>query len=219
MKLFEESTLDSKTLFFYVVIIITIIFSFSTINLNLNILYGTIIAYFLINYLYSDYKQKQEKENKTKSYQEANLLPKPEIISKYGDIIKYLFSIQDLYIYNPQAYEEITDSLANFFRTFEETQNNPCQAGINHGLMITYKKHTVNALHSIIYNLSNDVDYTEKLNEAIVILQEILDEYLDKVEKKQKECLYEYGYNVSTKLINKGELAYNEFSDNNYEIF
>jgi hypothetical protein len=223
-KLFEESILDNKTLFYYLIIFIFITFVFSTIKIGLNIIYGTVIAYFVIHYLYNDYKEKQNKENKTKSYQEANLLPKPKIFEKHGDIIKYLFSIQDFYIYNPQAYEELTESLSSFFRTYEETTNNTCQAGVNYGLMASYKKYAVNALHSIIFNLPNNAEYTEKLNNAIVILQEILDKYLNKVEKLQKECLYENGYNVTTKLIEKGAKAYNEYDKENsnafsYEIF
>jgi hypothetical protein len=218
IKLFEESTLDNKTLFYYIVIFIAITFAFSTVKLGLNIIYGTVVAYLVIHYLYNNYKGKQETENKTKSFQEANLLPKPKIFEKYGDIIKYLFSIQDFYIYNPQAYEDMTESLANFFRTFEETENNPAQAGVNHGLMVSYKRYATNSLHSIIFNLPNDVQYTNKLNEAIVILQEILDKYLDKVIILQKKNLYEYGYNTGTKLINTGQMAYNSF-DNGHKSF
>jgi hypothetical protein len=219
MKLFEESTLDNKTLFYYFVIFIAITFAFSTIKLGLNIIYGTIIAYFIINFLYSNYKKKQETENKTKSFQEANLLPKPKIFEKYGDIIKYLFSIQDFYIYNPQAYEDMTKSLDSFFRTYEETKNNSSQSGVNHGLMINYKRSATNSLHSIIYNLPNDVDYTNKLNDAIIIIQEILDKYLDKVKLINKKYLFENGYNNKTKIIDNLELPYNSFDNGVKSLF
>jgi len=212
-KLFEESTLDNKTLFFYVVIFIFIIFAFSTINLGLNMVYGTVVAYFIIYYLYHNYTKKQETENKTKSFQEANLLPKPEIFQNYQDITKFLFSIQDFYIYNPQAYEDMTENLSNFFRTFEETLNNPTQSGINYGLMKTYGKNATNSLHSIIFNLPNDTQYTRKLNEAIIIIQEILDKYLIKIIDLQKKNLYENGYNVGTKLINNEIAPYNTFDN------
>jgi hypothetical protein len=216
MKLFEESILDNKTLFYYIIIFIVITFAFSTIKLGLNMIYGTVIAYLVVYFLYNNYKEKQEKENKTKSFQEANLLPKPEIFEKYGDIVKYLFSIQDFYIYNPQAYEDMTKSLDNFFRTFEETQNNPSQAGVNYNLMISYKKYATNSLHSIIYNLPNDVQYTNKLNDAIIIIQEILDKYLDKVKNIHEKYLYENGYNNKTKLIDNLKMPYN-FFDTGYK--
>lgn len=218
MALFEESILDNKTFFYYILILIGVIFAFSKISVSLSTVFGTLIAAVIIIYLYNNYKDKQEKENKTKSFQEANLLPKPEIFSNYEDLIKYLFSIQDFYIYNPEAYEEMTKNLKFFFNTYQESQDNKKQSGINHGLMVTYKRNAVNALHSIIYNLPSNDDYTKKLNKAIVTLQKILDEYLLKVEKFQKEYLYEHGYNVNSKLINKGELAYNEV-DNNGSMF
>lgn len=219
MKLFEESLLDNKTFFYYILIIIGIIFAFSTTNIGLNIIFGTIIAFCTIYYLYNNYKEKQETENKTKSFQEANLLPKPQIFSNHPDIVKYLFSIQDFYIYNPQAYEEMTDYLSIFFRTYKEATENNKEASIDHGLMITYKRGAVNALHSIVFSLPDTSGYTNKLNEAIVILQEILDEYLNKTEKLHKEYLFNNGYNIHTKLIQKGELPYNFFENNNNFTF
>jgi hypothetical protein len=222
MKLFEESILDNKTFFYYILIIIGIIFAFSTTNIGLNIVFGTIIASFVVYYLYNNYKEKQETENKTKSFQEANLLPKPEIFSDHADMVKYLFSIQDFYIYNPQAYEEMTEYLSLFFRTYKEAKENKKQASINHGLMLTYKSGAINALHSIVHSLPDTTDYTDKLNRAISILQEILNEYLNKTEKMHKEYLFEYGYNNQTKLIHKGELPYNAFGNDKsftYSLF
>lgn len=223
MALFEESILDNKTFFFYIIIFIGIIYAFSSVQIGLNIFFGTLVSFIVIYYLYNNYKEKQETENKTKSFQEANLLPKPEIFSEHSDIVKYLFSIQDFYIYNPQAYEEMTTNLALFFRTYKEANENKKQAGINHGLMLTYKSNAVNALHSIIHGIPDTTKYTDKLNESIVILQEVLDEYLIKIERLQKEYLFEYGYNNETKLIHKGELPYNHY-DNidakvSYKIF
>lgn len=219
MAIIQESILDNKTLFYYIIIFAAITFAFSTIKVGLNIIYGTVIAALLVHFLYNNYKDKQDDENKTKSHQESLLLPKPEIIGKYEDIIKYLFSIQDIYVYNPQAYEEMVESLANFFRTYEETQNNPRESGRNYGLMTTYKRNSINAVHSIIHTISTDVKYTDKLNRAITTLGEILDRYMAKVERMQKEYLHDNGYNNQTKLINKGELAYNEFDQGHNERF
>lgn len=223
MAIFEESILDNKTFFFYIIIFIGIIYAYSTIPIGLNIVFGTTIAFIVVLYLYYNYNEKQEKENKTKSFQEANLLPKPEIFSDHPDIIKYLFSIQDFYIYNPQAYEEMTKNLSLFFRTFKEAKENKKNAGIHYELMISYKRNAVNALHSIIHSIPDSDDYTNKLNKAIVILQEILDEYLVKTERLHKEYLLEYGYNNETKLINKGQMPYNQYdgvdSTFSYNIF
>jgi hypothetical protein len=219
MKIFEESVLDNKTLYFYILIFIGILFAFSTINIKLNLVYATIIATFVIYYLYNNYREKQDRENKIESLQEGNILPKPANLDKYNDIVKYLFSIQDFYNYNPEAYEEMIYTLGYFFQTYEETINNESQAGRNHGLMIASSKKSINALHSIIHTLPNDVNYTNKLNKAIEVLREILDRYLEKVVKMAKNDLYENGYNVNTKLIEKGELPYNFDDTAVYKIY
>jgi len=218
MGLFEQSTLDNKTLFYYALIGIGIIFAFSTQNIKLNLIFGSVIAYGVIYFLYKDYRAKQEKENKTTAFQESQLLPKPEVFERYADLVKFLFSIQDFYIYNAQAYEEMTESLRFFFQTYEETQNNKRYAGRNYNLMKTYKKNAVNALHSIIHFLPNDVNYTEKLNKAIIVMQQILDKYMDKVERMYDENIYENGYDWYTNVLNKGAEPYNHFDTkyNNY---
>jgi hypothetical protein len=47
---------------------------------------------------------------------------------------------------------------------------------------------------------------------------------MDEIKKLHEEFLYEFGYNNQTKLINKGELAYNQFDYKHndkftYELF
>lgn len=219
MKITSESILDNKTLFYYIIILIGIIFAFSKIEIGLNIIFGTLIGFVIIYYLYNTYTQKQQNENNIKSFQQSVLLPKSEIISKYDDIVKYLFSIQDFYIVNPPTYEIMMKSLENFFNVYEETNNNKKYAGRNYELMMEHKRSTQNALHSIIYNCPTDVLYTNKLSDAIVIIGEILDNYLDKVERIQKEYLYENGYNINTILINKSGILPKNSYDNDNNLF
>lgn len=219
-----ESILDNETLFYYIIIIIGIAFVFSNIMIELNLIFGLIIGGIVIYVLYTNYKDKQEVENKTKSFQESLLLPKPETLSKYENVVKYLFSIQDFYVHNPQAYEDMVNAIENFFRIYEETIVNHKYAGRNYDMMIEQKRSGMNSLHSIIYNLPTNVDYTEKLDNGVVTLEEVLQEYLDKVESIQKLYLHQNGYNVDTKIINKsGIMEYNSFDSNNnlftYEMF
>lgn len=213
MSIVEKSILDKRTLFYYIMIMIGVIFAFSTITVGLNIIFGTLVASLLVYFLYNDYKEKQRIENDTKKLQQSLLLPKPKILDKYDDVIKYQFSIQDFYNNNPQVFEEMSQNLESFYRTYEESNNNPKQAGRNYGLMVLYKKNAVNSVHSLIHTLETNVDYTDKLNRAIGTLDAILQRYIDKVEKIYKEYLHEYGYNVNTKIINKGETPANEFDE------
>ena len=224
MGIVYETILDNKTLFYYVIIFIAVIFVISKMTIGLSIIFGFIIGSVIIYFLYTDYKNKQDQENKVKSFQESLLLPKPEIITKYEDVIKYLFSIQDFYVHNPEAYQDMVNGLGNFFRIYEETSVNPKYAGRNYELMVEQKRSAMNSLHSVIYNLPTNEEYTEKLNESISIMEQVLQKYLNKVERIQKLYLYENGYSVDTKLINKsGISAFNSFDNDNdlfsYELF
>jgi hypothetical protein len=211
-----ESILDNETLVYYIIIIIGIMFAFSKLIIGLNLVFGFVIGVIVVYFLYTDYKGKQDQENKVKAFQESLLLPKPETLSKYENIIKYLFSVQDFYVHNPQAYEEMVNAIENFFRVYEETVVNPKYAGRNHDMMIGQKRTAMNALHSIIYNCPTNKEYTEKLDNAVVILEEVLQEYLDKVERIQKLYLHENGYDIDTKIIDKsGIMPANSFDSDN----
>jgi len=212
-----KSVLDNKTLFFYIMIIIGIIFAFSKIDIKLNIVFGTGIALAIIYYLYMNYREKQEQENKILSFQKDYVLP--HIIDGYDDITKFLFSIQDFYVHNPQSYIEMVNNINNFFRVYEETIVNKRNSGTNYELMNDYKRASMNSLHSIIYNFPNNREYTNKLNNSIQILSTMLDVYLNKVLDYQKEHLHEFGYDVTTKIINDSDvLSYNSFDCDNHNI-
>lgn len=217
MSIIYENILDNKTLIYYIIILFGITYSFSKQNINLGIIFGFVLGLMIINFLYKDYKQKQDNENKIKSFQESLLLPKNK--NTNDKLTAFLFSIQDFYIYNPQAYKEMIDSQNNFFRIYNETLNNPSRAGINHALMNQQKKDSMNALHSIIYNIPTDKDYTEKLENAILIMESMMQKYMDKIENLHKEYIYENGYNVKTKLINKTGIEGHNYFENVFDFF
>lgn len=205
--------ITKKLAFHYIVLFIVVIFLFSFLKIGLNIIFGFVIACMIIYFLKNTNEEKQKKEKEIISYEKKYILPKPQTLDDYDDIIKYLFSIQDMYYYNPQAYEEMVENLDFFFRTFDESNNNKEKIGYNYNLMTLYKSNSVNSLHSILHTLPNNKEYTEKLNNAIVILNKILDKYLKLTEKNYEEHIYENGYNSKTKLIYKHKTPHNAYSD------
>jgi hypothetical protein len=208
----ENIYITKKLAFHYTVLFIIVVFLFSFLKIGLNIIFGFVIACMIIYFLKTANESKQKKEQEIISYEKKYILPKPEILDNHDDIIKYLFSIQDIYHYNPQAYEEIVKNLEYFFRTFEESNNNREKIGYNHNLMTLYKSNSVNSLHSVIHTLPNNKEYIEKLNNAIVELNKILNNYLKIIEKKYEEHIYENGYNSKTKLLFKHKIPYNAYS-------
>jgi hypothetical protein len=216
MELTSDSILDNKTLFYYILIIIGIIYAFSTISIELNIILGLIIGCAIVYFLYNDYMKKQEDEIKINSFQEKAILPSPSNnIEKRDDVVKFLFSIQDFYVYNPLAYIEMMNSLENFFRIYDETEDHKENSGLNHTILLNHKKDAINSLHSIIYNFPTNAEYTNKLNKSITILNDLLTKYLDKIYEFHKINLYENGYNINTKIIDKSNIIpYNSYADN-----
>src|SRR6185312_4290443 len=102
---FDLSNISNTNLISYLTIIIIICFILSKFDIKLNIVFGTVLGAFIVNYMYTQKKKESDEFDQTIKNQFDSIKPKPQLATKYVDIIQFLFSIQDLYIYNPQAYE------------------------------------------------------------------------------------------------------------------
>lgn len=210
-------------LFMYATILIVILWYFSRKKLDVNIIVGLIIAYFVICYLNTRYVRV---ENTYKEIQQAkidSIKPKLKRTEGYDDIVNLLFSIQDLYRFNPQQYSEAIKSINVFYELYKEVQVDRKTSYINYGLMKQFKRDTLNALMSITYGLPSDKRVQDKLNNATIVLDEIMTKHLDQISYFADDYTYRYGYNVDTKIIDYGPKASNEYDDMfksySYEIF
>jgi len=222
--------LDEKTIFFYVVIFIAIVFAFSFLTIGLNIVFGVFVALAVLYFIYHHYNRddrdddeydierndrydgeyRRSPRDKIESSQEKLLVPDPGIVKDYEEMYRFLFSIQDFYVYNADAYREMINGLDNFFRTYEYTLSNPNTAGRNYELMRDRKREAMNALFSLIHSIPVDVQPTAKLEDANDTMQILLQRYLDNVERIHNKFIYENGYNCDIKLIDRsGILPYN----------
>jgi hypothetical protein len=184
--------------------------------------YGTLIAFIAVYFLWCNYRENRLEEINIKSTQHELILPEPGITRGYYEIIRYLHSIQDFYPHNEEAYTEMMKGFENFFKVYEDSYIMPRYAGRNYEMMVDQKRKSMNALHSIIYNLPVHFQYTNKLERAIGAIDEILQKYLDQVENLQKVYLHENEYNVDTNVINNtGILPFNAINgkDSSYEGF
>lgn len=159
---------NNNEIFRNILIIIAFILFFLQISVELNIILGLIMACFLILYLKEkdDIKiQTEERENDTKL---SFIKPHLEKINKEKDkdFIDFIFSVQDFYVYNPQAYEEFIDNLDSFFELRELVFND--ETFINYYFQIadSKKNNALNSFHSLILKLPNDKTYTEKFDRA-----------------------------------------------------
>jgi hypothetical protein len=213
----------NKNIFIYCIIFVVVMAIFMRLNVGLNIIFGCVIVYLIINLL--DRKQEIEiKENRELDELKTSMIqPTPVLLQKYKDIINFLFSIQDYYKYNPLIYENIIDNLDNFFHLYEETYKLNELAGINYKLMNNIKLDTINVLHSLIYTLPEDIAYINKLNNSFEIFNKILSKYLFDIYKINEKNILNKGYNTSTIIINHNEptpfTTYDNIYGKNYEFF
>jgi len=202
-------SINNKHLFFYIVFMITFIVIFSKIDIKLNIIYGTAIACIVLWYYNQNQELKQQTHKTMINNKIESLRPMPKNTIKYEEMTNYLFSIQDLYIYNPQAFELLVHSIDKFFDYYEETQLDATVAGERFGDMRLQKRDALNALHSIIHGTPSSEGIMTKINDAIKQLDELLNVYMAKVERTHDLFIHDKGYNVTTKLIDKGWFAKN----------
>lgn len=204
---------DRPTLFWYSVIILIMIFIFSHLDISLNIVYGTFITIIILYYLFDNYKEKDKINNQIISNKYDLIIPRPKIAGHYVEIVDFLFSIQDFYVFNPVAYGEMVEHLDKFFLCYNEITYNRSLAGTNYNIMLDEKRMSINTLQSIVIAFSTNRQYMEKFNTSLVVLEQLLNTYLDKAEYSYKEEIYYRGYNNETELLLKPPFARNMYDD------
>ena len=204
--------LNNKKIFIYTCIFITVIFIFSLKTITLNIFYGTLIASSIIYYMHNKLNAHTEHVNniigakllEISDTADTNILNKSELVN-------FLYSIKDLYYYNPSAYSEMIDALNNFTETYKIIQEDNTTAGIYFDHAVTYKNKSLNALHSLILSIDNK-DVIGKINTATYILEDILLVYLNDIHHTNAENIHNTGYTNQTKIINTGPQPVNSHS-------
>lgn len=205
---------DNTTLFWYIAITMLTVYAFSRIDIKLNVVYGTFLVVVILYFLNNEYSRSKNTINDMLELKKNIILPKTKNLSKYNEIINLLFSVQDFYVYNAQAYEDMVESLDMFFLHYEEVIYNNDFAGKHYDILNDKKRFALNSLHSIIYDFPANLNYKKKLNKAIGTLNDILSYYLNNVKLINDNNIYKYGYNTDTHLItNSNIVPYNTFDN------
>lgn len=202
---YELDNLNKNTIFLYIIITIAIILWFSRKNIGLNIIFGSIVAYLVIYYLYNRTKAEKIYNQEILDKKIDVLKPKSEIVNKYEDIVDYLFSIQDLYILNPASFQEAIYKLEHFFILYEEMFINNEMTMKHYDTLLILKREILNQIHSIVFSTENE-NLTNKINLLLEELSDILDKYIDNVKELHSKYLFETGINYQTKFIENNQI-------------
>lgn len=217
-------TFDRKKIFVYCSIFVMSLVFFNRISIGLNIILGLFIAFAIVKYLFDKDQKITKKNDLYNSIKKEYIQPKPKLLNNYTDVVNYLFSIQDFYKHNQQAYEELVDSMDDFFYLYEECHKLPQLSGLNYKLMEKLKYNSLNALQSMVYKLPASKQYTDKLNLAVDVLEKMLNGYLNEIYEINNKNILTKGYSTETILIGKNDPKPYSFYDNNgygkhYEFF
>lgn len=192
--------ITNKNIFFYIIILIAICAYISRFDIKLNIIVGIIIVVIIVYYR-EQYIEINKLNKQVILEDKINLLrPKNENILKHEEMINFLYSIQEIYKYNPGSYEEMINNLDNFFDSYAEIQINNLVASTNFNDMKIFKRNALNSLHAILLNITPATHgaYAEKLNESLNKLEDFLNYYLKNVYLIGKENIDNKGYDTNT---------------------
>jgi len=218
---FLES-LNNQTLFIYILIIIACMYLFQGVIIGLNVVCSIIIAIILISYFYN--KRKASNDLKQEQIEMKKDIIKPKLYTidtSKDDIIDFLFSIQDFYMYNQQAYEEMIDNLEVFFQIYSQITLDVSYCSYYYQIAESKKENALNSLHSIIFKLPNNRFFIDKYDRAHERLETILLKYINQMYSKCKRDLDKNGYDISKRHIDTGPVGYNNYfvSDTAYEFY
>lgn len=208
--------IDSKSLFKYIALTIFFVIIFRRFDITLSIVFAIIFSICIVFYKQQEKTIKNDDDKKQHKIKLKTIKPTPKNFDKYKDIVSFFFSIQDFYIYNPQAYEEVIENVDSFFKIYEDINNAPELSNDYFELSENKKKSALNALHSLIFKIPTSIIAIKKLNKSIVVLEKILNNYLDNLILIHKNHLYAKGYNTNYKIINTFPKAHNYYNKNKY---
>lgn len=196
--------LDKKTFFNYLIILSIFISIFIRLNIKLNIIFGTLLAFLFLYYVYDRDATKIQIKNDIITTKKILIRPESKQLLKHDKLVNFIFSIQEFYTYNAQAYEDMIDFIDSLLVLYEESKKDNYVAGNNFIMMENKKKNALNSLHSIIYTLPDNKLVINKLEKAYRELDTLLIYYLNEVYNINKFHIYDKGYNNHTKVINLG---------------
>lgn len=200
-KITDTISLTKKQVFLLVTIILVLISLFSKINVNSGLFIGIIIIFVLVSYLSNIFILEQNENKKIHQIKQSSIYPKTEIITKYDDVTTFLFDIQDMYIINPQSYEELVALIDEFLILYQDGINFPSNIGININMVQNIVTQAMNTMHTFVYNVSSPV-LTNKIHMSSLRLNKILNKYILKMYEIYKIQLNNNEINKNTKLVN-----------------
>lgn len=174
-----------------------------------------LLVFIWIIIIFLGYRKKKIVVEKKKIINEAKKNKAVKILNKrvrkIDEIRDFVYSIKELYYYNPPAFSEMIDNIHLFFKFKDNAYLDNSRAGVNLEKMIKRKSGSINALSSIIYTIDTHPLLVNKLDLAVRSLEFILLPHLDEVYELYKKYIEIDGFDNQTKIFDFGPKAPNEY--------
>lgn len=218
--------MEKKTMFFYIVIVVLIIYYMTFFNFGINVLVGIIVSYFIIGQLDKTRIMESVTYSSNINKQIESIKPKINKIKKEEELLNLLFSIQDLYIYNPEVYGEMTKNIEDFLKIYDFVTITPKMTSYYYDIMTDKKNRALNLLMALIISTPSNQAINNKLGVAVDTLEDILNKKLDIVYNHYQEDIYINGLHAGIKHVYIGPKPSNSFDNqidkinsNSYEVY
>lgn len=208
--------INNVTIFMYIIILLLSFTFFKNKNIGLNIILALIVGLVFITYNYDKIETTKNIEEKQQQVKAESIKPTPLYFNDKDNVIDLLFSVQDLYKYNPQAYEEVIDNLDSFFEIYGAIKRGSKFCDSYFQIADSKKNNAINAFHSIILTIPANFEMVDKYNRAHKRLETIMNVYLNELYDNCEHDLLKNGYNVYRRMINTGPKEYNHYFDKDY---
>lgn len=208
--------INNSRLFKYLTLIILSYLFFKNKNIGLNVFLAIIIAISFIIYNYDEIETKRNIQEEQQNIKRESIKPTITNFKDKDDLVDFLFSVQDMYHYNPQAYEEIIDNLESFFNLYSYIKLGSKYCDQYYQIAESKKNNAINSFHSMIFSIPNSKTYMDKFNRAHKRFETIMNVYLNELYDECNYDLIKNGYNVHRKYINTGPKEYNHYFDKDY---
>lgn len=211
--------ISSASIFIYFIIFCLSIVYFGNSKTTFGTFVGLLIASAICFFLYQYEQKTLSTTEKLHQIKTEYIKPQPKKIQDYKDFTDFIFSIQDFYDYNPQAFIELIQSLDTFLNIYENVMIDETLAGDLYSIAKTYKLITLNALHSIIITLPSSKNLTKKFDISLKQYEKMLNDYLYQIYEKNTKYIEKEGYYNNTKIFDLNISPYNNYKKDDYDIF
>ena len=213
--------LSNATTFQYVLIIVVFLFFFNFKTIGLNIILALILAVIYIMYIHSKSETEVLHEEREKELKHDSIKPKPEEFEGLDDIVNFVYSIQDMYDFNPLSFEEMIDNIDALLKIRNLLKRGVKNCDYYYQIAESKKNNALNAFHSIIFQLPTSKLLIDKLTRAHKRMETVLNRYINELYDLCYYDLVKQGYHIERRAINLGPKEHNHYFDKDftYQIY